>query len=229
MRIKGVLQLSLIDYPGELCSVIFVSGCNFRCPYCQNPDLVVDSKELPEVPEEEVLSFLASRKGKIDGVCITGGEPTIYKGLPEFCSRIRSLGLLVKVDTNGSEPGMLQKLIDKNLVDFVAMDLKAPLARYQEAAGVDADTDRILESIGILRSSSIKHEFRVTAVPGIVDRDNIIEIAKLVPGSSFAIQHFVNRKTLDPKYQLVEPYSEPELKGLKSAVSDIVRCEVRGL
>jgi len=230
MRIKGLLKLSLIDYPGRLCSVVFVSGCNFRCPYCQNPDLVNDSEELPELDEAEILRVINARKKYIDGVCITGGEPTIHKDLADFCRKIKTLGLLVKLDTNGSNPKMVKELIAKKLVDFVSVDIKAALAQYSRAAGIVFDTRNLLDTIDAIKSSGIEHEFRVTAVPGIVDKDGIRDIARLASGSKLAIQQFVNKRTLDERYQSVKPYSADDLQKFKSEISGYVKqCEIRNL
>lgn len=230
MIIKGVQKTSLIDYPGNICSVLFVGGCNFRCPYCHNSELVFDSPELPVMFTDEILNFLESRKNFIDGVCISGGEPTVHRGLPGFCGRVKKMGLLVKVDTNGSNPGMLKMLMENKLVDYIAMDVKGPLATYENTAGANVDPDTIRSSIGLIMESGVDHEFRTTVVPGLIDADDMRKIAQLVKGARrFAIQQFSNGSTLDTSFQSVEPYPEDRLEEFREIVKPFVgSCEIRG-
>lgn len=158
MLIGGLQKSSLIDYPGKIAAVIFTQGCNFRCPYCHNPELVNGERGTinGKCHEMAVLEFLKKRIGKLDGVVITGGEPTLHNNLPEFIKQIKNLGFAIKLDTNGTNPEMLKQLIDEKLIDYVAMDIKAPLDKYSEIVCTKVDTDKILKSIGILKNSNIK-------------------------------------------------------------------------
>lgn len=214
MEIKGWVKTSLIDYPGRICSVIFLPGCNFRCPFCQNPDLVESPEDLPEIPLEEVLEYLEQKKIWIDGVCITGGEPTIHRDLPELIKRLKEIGMLVKLDTNGSNPEMLEFLLNQRLLDYIAMDVKAPWEKYPLVAGVQINVEKIKKSIEIIRNSGIEHEFRTTLIPKLHSKEDIIKIGEILKGSKkFAIQQFRPRKTLNPEFQEEKPYSEDELRG----------------
>ncbi|MEK6816279.1 MAG: anaerobic ribonucleoside-triphosphate reductase activating protein, partial [Nanoarchaeota archaeon] len=154
MRIAGFVKTSMVDYPGNIVSTVFLSGCNFRCPYCHNPNLV--SSGPSNFSEEEVFGHLKMRIGLIDGVCVSGGEPTINPELVEFLKKIKSLGLLVKLDTNGSNPDMLRKILDEKLVDYIAMDVKAAFDKYSEACGVSIDMGRISKSIAMIKGSNIE-------------------------------------------------------------------------
>jgi pyruvate formate lyase activating enzyme len=179
---------------------------------------------------DEILDFLELRKNFIDGVCVSGGEPTVHRELPEFCEKVKKMGLLVKIDTNGSNPGMLKTLMENKLVDYIAMDVKGPLATYKNTAGVDIDLNSITKSIGLIMESGVDHEFRTTVVPGLIDADDMREIAQLVKGARrFAIQQFSNGSTLDTSFQSVEPYPEDKLEEFREIVKPFVgSCEIRG-
>ena len=159
MKIGGLQRISLIDYPGKICAIVFTQGCNFRCPYCHNPELVDPRQYGPAVKEEDVLSFLEKRKGKLEAVAVTGGEPMIQKNLDRFLEKVKGMGYLIKVDTNGSKPEVLEKVIRRRLVDYLAMDIKGPLERYAQIASVKVDTSKISRSIELITSSEIDHEF----------------------------------------------------------------------
>ncbi len=225
----GLQRLSLVDYPGRLCSTIFTAGCNFRCPYCFNVEVVLEPKRLKSIPEGEVLELLRDRRGFIDGICIGGGEPTIHGGLPSFIRRTKLLGLKVKLDTNGSRPRMLRRLVEEGLLDYVAMDVKAPLSRYQEVAGVKVDVEAIRESIRILRRGNVDHEFRTTMVPGVLGEEDILEIARNLTGSKrYVLQQFKPGKTLNPQLSNLQPYPEETLIGLRDRVAPYFsECKVR--
>lgn len=195
MRIAGFVKTSMVDYPGNIVSTIFLSGCNFRCPYCHNPDLV--NKEQSHFSEQEVFDHLKMRIGLIDGVCVSGGEPTIHSDLVDFLKRIKSLGLLVKLDTNGSNPEMLRKILDKKLVDYIAMDIKAAFDKYSEACGVPIDMEKISKSIAMIKSSNVEHEFRTTMVPKYVSQDDFEKVCRSLKGAHrFYIQQFDNRNEM---------------------------------
>ena len=170
MKILGFVKTSMVDYPGNIVSTIFLGGCNFRCPFCHNPDLA-DNKGI-ELDKEKIFSFLKKRNGLIDGVCVSGGEPTIYSDLPSFLKDIKALGLKVKLDTNGSHPEMLKSVIEDGLVDYVAMDVKSSFKHYDNASGVHVDMEKIKDSIDIIKSSNVEYEFRTTMVPRFVRRED---------------------------------------------------------
>jgi len=215
VSIKGVQKTSLIDYEPNIASVVFLAGCNFRCPYCQNPELALDKPELPIIPEEEVLEFLKERKKWIEGVCISGGEPTIQKDLPEFIEKIKKLGLKVKLDTNGSNPKMLKELIEKKLIDYIAMDIKAPAEKYAGVVKLNVNADGIKRSADIIKKSGIEHEFRITVVPTITGDDDIKEISEWLKGSKkFFIQQFQPKTCLNKDFEKIKPYAKEELEKL---------------
>lgn len=183
MKICGLNKTTLLDYPGKVAATIFVGGCNFRCPFCHNGDLVLHSKEMPEISEDEVLSFLKKRKNVLEGVCITGGEPTLYKELPDFISKIKELGYMVKLDTNGSHPRMVEELIEEKKVDYIAMDIKAPIWGYVKVCGVNIDTEKIEKSVELLKRGKIPYEFRTTIVKELHSKEDILEIGKWLCGA----------------------------------------------
>ena len=216
VEIKAVQKVSLLDYPGKVSAIIFLGGCNFRCPFCYNVDIVLNPEKIVSIDEKIVLEFLKKRKKFLDGVCITGGEPTIHKDLPEFIRKIKALGLLVKLDTNGYEPEMLKKLLDKKLIDYVAMDIKTSLnkERYSKAAGINVDLSRIKKSIDLIRKSKVDYEFRTTVVPGLVNENDLIEIARALKGSKrYVLQQFLNdKKMIDKRFNKVKPYPQKVLE-----------------
>jgi pyruvate formate lyase activating enzyme len=199
MRLAHYEPLSLSDFPGRLATTVFTVGCNFACPYCHNPELVTTIKDTPLLTEEAFFTFLKRRRGKLNGVCITGGEPTIHADLGGFVEHIRALGYAVKLDTNGSNPEMLGNLLGTSSLDYVAMDVKAPSSRYTEMTGNPYALALAEASIRLLAEHDTVHEYRTTVLPLLfsdVDIDNIISM--LPPGSHYVIQNFVATKTLDP-------------------------------
>jgi len=220
IKIKGLQKTSLIDYPGKVCSIIFLSGCNFRCPYCQNPDLINQPEKLNDIEPEKVIEHLLKNRKWLDGLCITGGEPTLHSSLPEFIKRVKKKGFLVKLDTNGSNPEMLGHLLRNCLLDYVAMDIKSTPSKYDRAAGVSVDKERIKKSIGLImregNKGNIDYEFRATVLPGLFGKQDAITIGKWLHGAKrFSIQQFRPQVTLDSAYQNVNPYSEAGLQELK--------------
>lgn len=229
--IKGLQKISLIDYPGKVCSVIFLSKCNFRCGYCHNPELVFDI-DLPEIKEDEVMKFLDERKGFIDGVCITGGEPTLHKNLPELIKKIKDKGLKVKLDTNGSSPKMLQDLIEKKIVDFVSMDVKNVFEKYEETTGSKTSPKMIKESINIIILSGIEHEFRTTVLPKFHEKEDIVRIAKdyLQNAKKYVLQQFVpSEKMLNKSLLTEKKFSEKDLESIRKECSEYINTEIRNL
>jgi len=200
MKIGGFQKFSLIDYPGLISAVIFTQGCNLRCPYCHNPELVLPERFEKTIDPEYVIDFLENRKGKIDSVTITGGEPTLQKGLLPFINRIRKLKFKIKLDTNGTYPEIIQKVLDKNLVDYIAMDIKAPYGSYSYLSGVSIDTNSITESIYSILNSGVNYQFRTTIVPGLHTDEMIREISLWMKSlnAKHIFQEFVSTKILDP-------------------------------
>ena len=183
MKICGLNKTTLLDYPGCVAATVFAGGCNFRCPFCHNGDLVLHSAKMKEYSEEEVLNFLNKRKNVLEGVCVTGGEPTLYSDLPEFIAKIKAMGYKVKLDTNGSNPKMLKRLVEGKLVDYVAMDIKAPVSEYNKVCGVQVDTESVQQSVAYLKQGEIPYEFRTTVVKELHTKQDILEIGKWILGA----------------------------------------------
>ena len=205
--IKGIQKTTLVDYPETVACTIFLGGCNFKCGYCHNSDLVFRPNEVEGIPTGDFLSFLETRKRLLDGVCITGGEPTLHRELVHLCERIKLLGFRVKLDTNGSNPEMLRLLIESRLVDYIAMDVKSGLESYGRVIGVETNLENIKKSIELIRSSGISHEFRTTIVPDIINEAEIGKIGELVKGENkYFLQQFrPSKNTVDRKYNVMEP------------------------
>ena len=229
MFIGGLQKFTLLDYPGKIAAVIFTMGCNFRCPFCHNPELV-NPKEIDyenRIDEKEVLKFLNSRKGDLDGLCITGGEPTLQSGLTEFIKKVKKMGFLVKIDTNGSYPNIVKNLIENKLVDYVAMDIKTTPEKYKIVTSEENIIEKIEKSVSIITNSNSDLELRTTIVPGIVsvqDFDRIIEWInsidkKVFPKlSRYSVQNFRPDKTLEDNFGDVKPYSKEELEKVADKV-----------
>ena len=186
MEIKGFQETSFLDWDGKIVSTLYVAGCNFRCPFCHNSGLIERPQEYATIPQERIDNFLTERKDFIDGICLTGGEPTLYKdqGLFEFLEHIKDLGLKIKLDTNGTDPECLDQLIAKKLVDYMAMDVKGPLdQRYDRLSGVKTDLAKIEQSIKLIRESGLPYEFRTTVVPTLLDVPDIKDIAQSLAGA----------------------------------------------
>ena len=216
MKIGGLQKVSLIDYPGVISGIVFLQGCNFRCPYCHNPELVDEKLFGPCLDEKIILDFLNTRKGKLDAVTITGGEPTIQKDLIPFIKRVKKMGFAVKLDSNGSAPQVIKELLAEKLLDFIAMDIKAPLKKYNNIVKAPVDLDKIKESIKIILKAKIPHEFRTTIVRSQLGAKDILEIAKLISGASrYALQKFVPTKTLNKKLLKEKTWSDDELEKIK--------------
>jgi pyruvate formate lyase activating enzyme len=183
VHIKALLPASIIEYPGHIADVLYVGACNFRCPFCYNIDLVLRPQELPDLDEAALLCRLQPRSGFVDAVVISGGEPTLQPDLLSFLSAMRHTALKIKLDTNGYNPDVLGECLQLGLVDYVAMDIKSSLARYEQAAGVPIDVERVQESIALLLQASIDSEFRTTVVPGLVDAGDVLAIVQLICGA----------------------------------------------
>lgn len=196
MKISGLQKLTLLDYPGKMACTVFTYGCNFRCPFCHNAMLVTE-ENIDNISEDEFFTFLKKRQGILDGVCISGGEPTLQKDLAEFIGKIKDMGYAVKLDTNGSKPEVLRKLISENLLDYVAMDIKNSPAKYSLTCGCEIDIALIKESVSIIKESGIDHEFRTTTVRELHTAEDFAEIAEWIKGDSkYFLQQFVDSGNL---------------------------------
>jgi len=238
MNIGGIQKCSLIDYPGKISLVVFTRGCNFFCPYCHNPGLI-DSPPSGEEPgnalsgvpfgDEDLFGFLETRRKLLDGVVITGGEPTLHNDLPQFIHRIREMGFLVKLDTNGSRPEVLEEIVSNGSADFIAMDVKTSPARYESFSSINASV--IFRSVSLLAGSGIRHEFRTTCVHPLVTEDDIHQIARNVSGAdSFVLQRPGTKSVLDPDFfrHTGRPASVDELDRFLHILSPhVTRCHIR--
>jgi pyruvate formate lyase activating enzyme len=242
VKIGGLQKMTMIDYPGTISATVFLIGCNFKCGFCHNPELVNPEliKNQLEISQDDFFKFLDERKELLEGICITGGEPTINSGLLKFIKKIKAKGFLVKLDTNGSNPEMLEKLINEKLIDFVAMDIKtsidvkiknqkSKIKNYDKATGVSVNLKKILRSVELIKNSGIDYEFRTTAVPGIVEKEDIEKIGEWLQGiKKFALQQFQNKKVLDKNFEKLEPYSEEILKEFKEILEKYIeKVELR--
>lgn len=231
MKIGGLQKLTLIDYPGKLAATIFLTTCNFRCPWCYSSELVLPEKikKQPQISEKEVFEFLKEKKGLIDGVVLCGGEPTMSKGLVELIKKIKKEGFFAKLDTNGSDPKTLEKLIKERLVDYVAMDIKATKEKYKEVTGSKIDVKKIQKSIDILKEGKIDYEFRTTVVPGFHEKEDLLKMARWISGAKkYYLQDFLPQKTLDKKFENVKPYPREFLLEVQKAISPFFEvCLVR--
>lgn len=215
VEIKGLEKFAPKDFVGHISSTVFLGGCNFRCPYCHNSDLVLRPQTLSTFPMEYFLDFLDSRKGWLEGLCVSGGEPLLHEDLETLLALIKERDLLVKIDTNGSFPSRLETLIQKKLIDQVAMDVKAPLERYSEVAGVDVNGDDIIRSIDIIKNSGLEYVFRCTVVPDLVGAEDIEKIGLQLNGARvFQLQQFVPVTPLDSDYAEKKPCSKEALQEL---------------
>jgi pyruvate formate lyase activating enzyme len=231
LDIKGFIPNTMLDWEGMLASTIFLPRCNYRCPFCQNTELVLHPERLQSVPLSAITSYIAERTGWVEGVCITGGEPCLSEDLPELCIALKAEGVLVKLDTNGSFPEMLERLITRGIIDYVALDVKAPLepGPYQAATGVD-DPDllpRVMRSIEIVRTSELEHEFRTTVVPQMHGPEEVERIARYLEGEGrFVLQQFNPGDTLDPQFSSRRRISEEDMDSMtqraRAFIPDVV-------
>ena len=223
MKIGGLNKLTTQDFPGNLACIIFTSGCNFNCDYCYNRDLV--ESNTTDISLDEVFSYLEERKNMLDGVVISGGEPTIWNDLIPFIERIKEYGFKIKLDTNGYKPEVLKEIIDKNLVDYIAMDIKAVFNNYYKIINTKIDTNKIIESIKLINESKIDHEFRTTIIKGMHTKEDLDEIVKLVNGSPYYLQNFKMEDTVINKK--MEGFTEDELNDLKNHFKNKPNVTVR--
>ncbi len=233
LHISGVQKTSLVDFPGSICDTVFFAGCNLRCPYCHNPSLVISSGVLPGLAANEVLAGLSRRAHLLDGVCISGGEPTLQpaQGLVEFFAEIKQLGLSIKLDTNGTKPQVLERLVVGQLVDYVAMDVKAPLERYSQVCRVPVDTGAVQESAALLLTGVVDYEFRTTSPRSLLSQQDFTSIGQWLQGAKrYALQAYQSGMTLDPSFVSDEQGSEQWLLSMRTRLlAYFSEVQVRGL
>lgn len=223
--IGGIQKTTLVDFPEKIAAIVFTQGCNFRCGYCHNPE-ILDFKQKANYKTEEFMEFFKSRKGKLDGVVITGGEPTLQSGLYDFIKDIKSLNFAVKLDTNGTNPETLDKLIKDNLLDYIAMDIKAPFEKYKEITGTNCDLQNIKQSIQLIMNSNTDYEFRTTVLKSQLSFEDFENIGKMISGAKkYYLQKFVPSKILNNNLLNEKTYSESEFneicQNLKKYIKNI--------
>lgn len=224
--IKAFIQTSFLDWRSQICSVVFLGRCNFRCPYCHNRDLVLWPQKLPDLPLQDIRDFLSSHGDWLDGIVISGGEPCLDQDLPNLINEFRNLGLKIKLDTNGSQPEHLKRIIKDGLVDYVAMDFKAPLNEfsYRRCTGVWTDVKAIGQSLDLLLEGNVDYEFRVTVCPGLLDVEDIKHMGESIDGAErFVLQNFVPQNTLDISMSELAPFTMEKLEKMKQVISHNVK------
>jgi len=231
MHIKGIHKTSLIDYPGKICSILFTGGCNLRCRYCQNQELVYNSDDIQTYNIEDILRLLKKRKGLIDGVVISGGEPTISNDLNNFIKAIKNIPLLVKLDTNGLNPIAIKSLITNNLIDYLAIDIKTSPEKYEQLSQKKVDFLEIMKTIEIVKESTIEFELRTTCIPYFVTIEDLQSIKRHIGFiKKYYLHQFINKKTLDPSLQEYKPYPLSTLYHFKDFIKTFADiCEIRGI
>lgn len=223
VKIGGIQKFSTVDYPGYACAAIFTIGCNMRCGYCHNPELVLPEQFTDAIPEKDILDFLETRVGLLEAVAISGGEPTIHSDLPDFIRKIKKMNFKVKLDSNGLNPDMLQKLFDEKLVDFVAMDIKGPLEKYIEIAARPIDIEAIKRSIELIKKN-VYHEFRTTVVREQLSPQDFEKVGQVLKGAKrFALQHFISKGDLvSNQFKNYHTFSEDEFAEAKKIMEKYV-------
>ena len=228
MLIGGLQKTTLVDYPGKIAATIFTIGCNYRCSFCHNPEIVKGIAKV--IPEETIFEFLKSRKDLVDGVCITGGEPTLQNDLLDFIKRIKHLGYAVKLDTNGHRPQVIKKLIDKGLIDYIAMDIKAPWKQYLKVVTRDSDLEKVKESVLMIKEGRIPYEFRSTVLPALHSENDIVAMARQIKGADkYFLQQFRPAGALvDPEFLSKVTYTKKQLTEIMQTFKDWFKvCRVR--
>lgn len=228
MKIGGLREVTLMDYPNHIAATVFTRGCNLSCPFCHNSELI--KSEGYTISEKKIIDFLTKRKRLLEGVVITGGEPTVQEDIGSFLKRIKKLDYKIKLDSNGTKPLVIKKLIDRDLVDYLAMDIKTSPQKYKKACGVGVDFENIRKSINIIKGMN-NYEFRITAVPGLVDENDISEISKLLQGAKkLYIQQFRSKETLVPSYSDKKPFTEETLERFKNIAEQFIEeCQIRNI
>ncbi len=222
--IKGFIDTSFLDWKEHLSSVVFTGGCNFRCPFCHNSDLVLNHARLADIAEEQIRMSLRKFRKWVDRVVITGGEPTLQPGLRPFAERLKRDGFKIKLDTNGSHPEIVKELVKSGLIDFIAMDIKGPTMVYERWCGTSVNRDKIEESIDYIMEGHVDHEFRMTVVPFLHKESDVYEAASRVKGARrFSVQAFVPRNTLNPAFAHARPFSPDRMMKIRQNVENMIR------
>jgi len=226
-----MIEISLIDWEGKIVSTLYLPLCNFRCPFCYNCELILRPDNIKNIPHKEIDNYLLERKDFIDGICMSGGEPTLYPDLPVYFRGIKDKGFLIKLDTNGTKPKLLKNLLDFDLVDYIALDIKSSLDfnNYSKAAGIKDKMmiEKVKDSIELIMNSEIDYEFRTTVVPLLHSDETIMEIARYIAGAKkYVLQNFSPlEKTLDPSFQKIKPYSDEKIQELsEKAKKHVPNC-----
>lgn len=228
MLIGGLQKTTLVDYPGKIAATIFTIGCNYRCSFCHNPEIVKGIAKV--IPEETIFEFLKSRKDLVDGVCITGGEPTLQPDLMNFIKKIKHLGYAVKLDTNGHRPDVLKKLISRGLIDYIAMDIKAPWKKYSKVVVRETDLEKVKESVLMIREAGLPYEFRSTVLPALHSEKDIVAMARQIKGADkYFLQQFRPAGSLvDPEFLSKVTYTKKQLTEIMQTFKDWFKvCRVR--
>ena len=221
MRIGGIQKMTLIDFPGKIATTVFTVGCSFRCGFCHNPELVL-AEQFPEPNEmeKEFFEHLQKRQGKLEGVCITGGEPTIQTDIVKFIRKIKFMGYAVKLDSNGTQPAVLQKLLDEKLLDYIAMDIKHTPDRYDSATGVNFDIEKVKKSVRIIMESGVDYEFRTTVVPGLHSEEDFLKIADWIRGAKvYYLQSYREVRILDENLKKITEGKKIDLKKIEKNIA----------
>lgn len=229
MIFGGFEKFTLIDYPGKIACMVYTIGCNFRCPYCHNPELVDETVET-RIPEADVLAFLEERQGMLEGVVITGGEPTMHgDDLLSFMKKVKDAGFLVKLDSNGTNPDVLKKAIQSGIVDYIAMDIKSPMSKYSETVARPVDIAAIRKSIKLIKASQVDYEFRTTVIKALLAPEDFDEIGLEILGAKkYFIQKFIPTKLLNPQFRKKVTYSDEEFAGFQEKMKKYVKhCGIR--
>ena len=222
-KIAGIQKTTLLDYPTKVAAIVFTQGCNFRCGYCHNPKLLEQNKNTDFLPEN-FISFLKTRQGKLDGVVITGGEPTLQSGLYDFIKQIKQLDFAVKLDTNGTNPKILKKLLSENLVDYIAMDIKAPIEKYSEITGINVNTNNIKTSIDLIIKSLTEYEFRTTVLKSQLSFEDFDKIGQTIKGANlYYLQKFVPNKIYNENLNSDTTYNNDELQAICNHMKQYIK------
>lgn len=230
MKIHGLEKLSLVDYDGFVAATVFTGGCNFKCPFCHNATLVTDFKELSTIEEQDILDYLTKRKGIIEGLCITGGEPTLNKDLPDFCSKIKKTGVSIKVDSNGTNPNMIKTLAENGLADYFAIDIKNDKTSYAKTVGLNSfDLSDVEKTVSYLINGKVGYEFRTTIINQFHKENNVREIAKWIEGADkYFLQKFKSGDNCLSPDGLTPVPDDEALKFINIAKSYVKNAELRG-
>nr|MBD3359328.1 anaerobic ribonucleoside-triphosphate reductase activating protein [Candidatus Buchananbacteria bacterium] len=229
IKIGGWQKVTLIDYPGKLAASVFLVGCNFLCHYCHNPELIKVEPDKKYLSNQAFFDYLKKRQGILEAVCVSGGEPLLFPEVIDFLQKIKKLDYKIKLDTNGTSPDFLQELIDKKLINFIAMDVKASLENYSQVCGVKVDINKIQKTIKLIMNSGLNYEFRTTVLPKFHNLEEIEKIAKIIKGAKiYFLQNFNNKITLNPDLANEQSFSGQELQKLKKlALKYVKNCQIR--